>query len=432
MEEQKRGRVAALFWWVLFAIAVATCVFSFLQIRSAKTELSTIDLEMSPPTQDAAGIWQNKRTLSGVSLSYGGEASLSDDVYVTPEGFKIKSYSEKWSGEKLKEIYEEIMRNGHGSEMQYLDTVLIYPDGNERDDFNILGTQSSQEETFELYADFPAFLPVRTRYNIRSSTSELTLYNMDRYDTVELAAHTISHEYGHHFTRFYFFEDESQIMSSDYYKVRGLSAYPKAKEYDDYDLYMANYEWSILEMAAEDYVQILGSPNAKVTEDYKDVKEALAYYVRTGKELKLSQDDYFNAYPQINIFIPLAAQVPGLADYYHSFLNDGIKTKPAADPQIELSFTRSKKHYEVSWNKISGGELYTLVCYEKDGSIYRPIKTVTKDEKQTAVIGTVSQTTSRYIYTYSDGITKDDRLFKLYVMLSDGTIVSSELIEKAF
>ncbi|MHB1314755.1 MAG: hypothetical protein ACYCX2_04625 [Christensenellales bacterium] len=436
MTRQKDKKNSVLLCWIVFLAVAAIGAFMFLQQKDVVAELSAIDIAPKEPDTSGSGAWRNTSGQTGVSLEYSKNGSLSENEYITPHGFLIKSYSDVWAGEKLKEIYNEILNNGHGAELQYINSVIVYPQKREYEDSSIRGSQRSQREEFGIYFDFSAIVPRELTYSVVSSTSDITLYDMDSYQTIEEAADTISHEYGHHFTRYYFFEDESKIMSSEYYRIRGLGAYPQAREYEDYDEYMENYEWSIMEMAAEDYVQVLGSKNAKRTEDYKDIKEALSYYLKTKKEYKAGTEDYYNAFPQTNVFIPLAAQVEGLEGYFHSFLKDDFFERPAVDPQISITFARRSSHgyvyYDVSWNEIPEGALYTLVCYDRDGKIFRPVKTVEGGDNQAAVVGTASDIKGNYLHYWTDRITDEDRNFKVYVLLYNGRIVSSELIPKSF
>ncbi len=432
----KREKVSPVVFWIVFISAAVMALFAFFQHSTLALELSSLDIEEHMLDISGKGTWENNGVKEGAGIEVSANDTLSKNEYSTPDGFKIISYSNKWGGGRLKEIYKELLNNKHGVELQYVNSVIVYPKGSEYGDFDILGTQSSLDTSFDVFADYRALLPKTLKYSVISSTSDICLYNMDKYDTIEEAAKTISHEYGHHYTRHYFFRDEEDIMSSDYYKIRGLREYPKAMEYDNYEDYMKNYEWSILEMAAEDYVQILGSQNAKITYDYKDIKEQLDYNLKTNREYKKDTRDYYNAYPQINIFMPLAAQVDGLDEYYHSFIDGGYKAKPVETSKINIYFKKGYAgkyaYYDVSWNKIKNGRLYTLVCYDKNGKIFCPVKTVKNNEKQTAVIGAASGVKSGYIHYWYNEILNDERMFKVYVLLSDGAIVSSKLVSKSF
>lgn len=257
----------------VFIAAVVTAYASWEQREAYARELNAIDTTDHAVDTSGKNIWQNARVLKGGSIKTSVSEEAGNDTYVTPEGFKIISHSKKWRGEKLKEVYRELLNNAHGVELQYINSVIISPKKEEQGESAILGTQQSQDTSFEVSVNLPALIPDGASYRLDSSTSDITLYNMDSYDTIAEAARTIAHEYGHHFTRFYFFENEKDYLHSDYYKIRGLKDYSKAKIYQDAEDYQKYYEWDILEMAAEDYVQLLGSKNAKQSQKYNDISQ---------------------------------------------------------------------------------------------------------------------------------------------------------------
>lgn len=147
---------------------------------------------------------------------------------------------------------------------------------------------------------------------------------------------------------------------------------------------------------------------------------------------------YYNVYPQDNIFIPLASQVKGLDTYFHSFLKDGFTTKYKEYPDLKLKFKKSAKngytYYTVTWNAIPGlkDAMYTLLCYNTDGSLFMPVKTVMGGGKMSAVMGTPSYVSGSYIYYWSDNIPRKDRIFKVTVLLGDGTVIASKPQKKSF
>ncbi len=98
---------------------------------------------------------------------------------------------------------------------------------------------------------------------------------------------TLTHEYGHAWSLYYAHIVQQDPALTSYLQARGLAGDARIG---------SSYEWSPREMIAEDYRQLLGSPNA-----------------RSGG--------------QINTEIAPAAQVPGLA----TFLTD-VFAKPAAPP----------------------------------------------------------------------------------------------------
>jgi len=56
-------------------------------------------------------------------------AGVAKATYTAPDGFKVISYSDAWKDtDKLKSVYEELLRNKHGEEFKLLDRIYIYPE----------------------------------------------------------------------------------------------------------------------------------------------------------------------------------------------------------------------------------------------------------------------------------------------------------------
>ena len=160
---------------------------------------------------------------AGYALDQRQEETLGTYEYVTPLGFSIVSQSEKWTGEKLVKVYDELLNNKHGDEIMYISKIVIYPGPSDigLTDSNVAGTHSQERSEYRVFFDLPALVPSSMEYKIKSSLSVIELYNMDAYDDISQAARTISHEYGHHYTMFYFLQDDAAAAASDYYTLRG-------------------------------------------------------------------------------------------------------------------------------------------------------------------------------------------------------------------
>ena len=94
-------------------------------------------------------------------------------------------------------------------------------------------------------------------------------------------------------------------------------------------------------------------------------------------------------------------------------------------------------HYEITWNRPTKDRnaLYTLVCYDMDGQIFLPVRTLKGNEEPKARVGTATRTSGTTVY-YSTGmfpeVIKEDRMFRLYVLWPDGRMQSSELFHAHF
>ena len=91
-------------------------------------------------------------------------------------------------------------------------------------------------------------------------------------------------------------------------------------------------------------------------------------------------------------------------------------------------------YYEIKWDKASADPdtLYTLICYDMDGNFHSAIRTVNGDQRPIARVGKyVVQKGNANVWFPSD-VTDEDRYFRLYMMLPDGRIQSSELFYADF
>ncbi len=414
---------------VLLILVIGGAVYFYLDNEMVSGELAAIDsFEYNVTNADKGAQYE----LRGLPLTAEVKEKLNDDTYQTPHGFSIISYSEKWKGTKLIEIYDELLKNMHGDEMMYVGEVAVYSGKSQRDseDTEVAGTRSARHDKYPLFFDMPFIVPESLKYTIKPKVSVIELFNMDRYDSADQAARTIAHEYGHHYTMYYFLKDNESALESEYYQLRGIKELGREVIFADWDEYMENYEWDLYEMAAEDYVQLMGSPNAKIQREYMDKYDLL----RSGKEKydPVIDDRTVNVLPQENIYIPLADEVEGLESYYYSFIGEEKQLMPLEKADFNIKMRRKvsndRVYYNITWDKTSTDKdaLYTLVCFNSDGEPYWPVKTVRGDEEPIARVGTPSIIKGTMLHWWSDNIPDEDRIFKLYINLPDGRMQSSE------
>ena len=371
---------------------------------------------------------------AGYALNQTREETLGVYEYVTPLGFSIVSQSEKWTGEKLVEVYEELLNNEHGDEITYISKIILYPGPSDigLTDSNVAGTHSQESDEYHVFFDLPALLPPAMEYVIRADLSVIELYNMDAYDDISEAALTISHEYGHLFTMYYFLQNDAAARASEYYALRGFDGYDHDVFFDTVNEYYASHEWSIYEIAAEDYVQLMGSDTGKKTEEFPDIYD-LATANNGGDYLGTYDDSIFNVFPQENINIPLADEVEGLRSYFYAFIKT-VNEQPAIE-SADFNFTVTQQtsfgytYYEIAWDKTSEDPdtLYTLVCYDAEGNPYSAVRTIHGDEEAVAHVGAYAAIVGSQLVIYSNDVPNAPRYFRLYVILPDGTMQSSTL-----
>ena len=415
---------------VLFAAFVAAGIYFYISYSDQSEVLGSIDTTKYEASIEPDGVWENDIELIGKSISELDTEIEKEAYYYAPNGLQIKCMAGEWNG-RLKSVYEELLNNAHGSEIDYLRNITLKPDSSV--DGSTLGDY--HEETSVLTAAI-AFNPLISSKYISFTTVNygyINIYYMNDYTEVKEFAHTLSHEYGHHFTYQHFFTgDNEDREKSEYYAIRGLADYPDALEYTDYDEYLKMHAWDIDEIAAEDYVQLLGSSTGREIGEYMDIYEAL--FSPDMEYICDIQTYHYNVFGQENPVIPTAEQVEGLEYYYHSFLDKGYVEKYTEYPAIVIDAERKrsngKTHYELTWNAFDAGGsevIYTVVCYDADGNFYSAIKTVSGDEELSAVIGTPTRRKGNWIYWWNDGTMDEDRIIRvLAYIVDDGIIVGSQ------
>ena len=116
------------------------------------------------------------------------------------------------------------------------------------------------------------------------------------------------------------------IQESTYYNLRQLYKYPEVNGEAGYEEQI--HRWSVFEIAAEDYLQLLGSPTGKRITHYLDINQKTGN--TTYQPVNTAGRFNYNAIPQENWNIPLASQVEGLYQYFLSFLEESSYTAVAA------------------------------------------------------------------------------------------------------
>ena len=358
------------------------------------------------------------------------------------------SYSEAWDEKNLEALCGELLQNIHGSELDYLAEVIVYGESDEE----ILGLHESTEMPIDIPIRLFKLTPSIFTYSLPNNMSVLSLQNGDEYTTPEQMAITLSHEYGHHFTLYYFKleGDDAEIENDAYFETRyidGLGIRYKSEDMDDWDEYLENHMWYLIEIAAEDYVYLMGSPNTKRTMEYLDTLDILKLGVN-GKDDKvdeyydLASQNFFNSSPHENAAIPLPQYVEGLPELFYGAINMDAPDLPAVSEAQDINIKVSrrtkyeKSYYSISWDKPWGTDdvIYTLVAYDENDNLLGPIKSIKGDESAKAYIGSVPYSRGNSYYWYdSDGWTDEGFLrLRIIVTFSDGTAAVSPAVDRSF
>ncbi len=350
-------------------------------------------------------------------------------AWVAPEGFTLLSHSEAWDDEKLEQLYEELKKNRHGEELLTLHQVVVYAEADEYALASHAQDIAQAQVRFEHPAMPPGFLVPWSR-----DVSVINLFDGDTYTTVESMAHSLSHEYGHLYTFYHMFPGGSPAGTE--YAVMRQSAENGLIEETDYSVaaYLENHHRYLVEVAAEDYVQLMGSPTTRQVIDIPDVRQLLG-----GAEYPdpVLFDSANNWCPQENMTLPLANAVPGLAEYYYGFVEETPPVLAAKQP-MEIGIVsatsnydledgyHSFTHYTLSWDTPYPGAIYTLICREAGDDFYFPVKTVRPGQRATATIGTVAVESAEYVTWLYDEIDSGEKEFLVVALLEDLSFQLSE------
>jgi hypothetical protein len=197
----------------------------------------------------------------------------------------------------------------------------------------------------------------------------------------------------------------------------------------------------LVEIAAEDYIQLMGSPTTRQVVDFVDVRQII-----NGAERPTNLRGARNAFPQENLMIPLANNVPGLKEYFFSFIDTEPQVPMEEKQEVTLQIRRNSiefhltagyrtfTHYVITWNTPYDNTVYTLVCYDPDDYTGWgiPIKTVRPGQNASAVIGEYVVERGNQVESLDDGLASGTKVFIVVVMLPDGTFYLSEKLEHSF
>ncbi|MDB5084962.1 MAG: hypothetical protein JWN30_1848, partial [Bacilli bacterium] len=346
-------------------------------------------------------------------------------IHPTPS-LTISSYSPSWgTPQELQQIYEELLRNKHGKELALLRSIVIY-DGYPN------GAGEAGEYHFTAATDLMG--------HVQMQPGQIDIYGGHDRTTIQAIARTLAHEYGHHVTHFYTIQEDGITLTdpnkwkqTTFSRLRGLDT--------DFRVGLEDkpHRWQIPEIAAEDYVELFGSPNAKIPTPFNSRLD-LAQKGGTLDAVKWSGMMY-NVSPQENFDLPLAAQVPAEFEWLNRCLEGNSTTdfsasnnfSPAIAPALALK-TVSLQGAEgflvtLSWNgSKNANDFYTLVSWKDGDDLPEPIATKNGSEQLTAKYGSLVLRKANEIITYKDPNAKGVHHFIVYLIDHNGwTVASNEL-----
>ncbi|GAW31272.1 S-layer homology domain-containing protein [Carboxydocella sp. JDF658] len=282
-------------------------------------------------------------------------------IYTAPDGKEIVSLSSAWSDPgKLQALYYELKNNVHGKEWDYLGGVVIYPD-------YPLGRGVGGLYVPELGWDSRGQRYVTPKRPI-------FLFGGDEQTELADVAKTMAHEYGHHFTVYYFWTKYGVTFDNywrtPWYDIRQGIRDPRVNN--------GSHAWDPAEIAADDYAQLFGSPQAR---QFTKFTSQFGYFSSSS----------YNLSPQENLALPLAAQVPGLEAYWRQLAGLPAATnQPPKPPQLALtgSGQDERGHYlTFSWSQAVDDRYpasleYTLVYHGPNDTLAAPVAYTFGDNRE--------------------------------------------------
>ena len=430
---------ATLLFAVLAVIALTAGVFTFLRVRADLELISKIEPDIAAAEEFCAAdhpVSENEEVVKALSQDYSKVPTDDKYVFVSPEGIVFHSNCDAWNEENLKDLYRELLRNRHGDEINTLEEVVVYP---QADEF-AAATHQQTTRTTEFKLHLPCMPSDRPLFRVYDSAGVITLYDGSTLTTAAQMASSLSHEYGHHYTFTYMFSDTHRsrdFYRTDYARLRGLTDKNSRTDTSDSEEYFKNHRDYLVEIAAEDYVVLMGSPASRDVSEYKDVREQANGEVSNPYLTR-------NANPQENMLLPMATDVPGLADYFYGFIGEEAP-EPLPDRDFHITLTPYSASYDlvigyttyvnytVEWDKLYGDDaVYTLISCGDDEDMYWAIRTVTGDEDASATIGAVAFDYGTGVNVYDDKLAQGTRTFIVTVILPDGRICVSEPLKYTF
>ena len=181
---------------VLIVAALGIGIFYFIHYTNDVNTMEAIDTTKYEIKLSREDYWINPHEAAGKPITDARESSLNQTTYVTPEGFTITSESAAWQKEALAAIYEELLNNQCGPELQYLKKIVLYAGPYDKFEALAGGEYSMEEAPVEVAVDFNALIDDRSHRFAYLTYGIINLYDMDNHANVLEISRTLAHEYG--------------------------------------------------------------------------------------------------------------------------------------------------------------------------------------------------------------------------------------------
>ena len=418
----------------LIVVLVISIGFLTLFISKLNTIKDLVEVINNKPVENSLSFNNNKEKYHNDEIETINYLAGNKNEYVYKDIHFLTSVN-GWDEERLEEVAEEFFLNKHGEEMRYVEAVVI----NAGDGMYCYGNQEDIYIHYQAPITLFNFIPEDSKYNIAGKRSLLYVDNVSETLTTNDIAQSLSIAYGRHFVNYHMnIEGIEEDRDTEYFKLRANENDNIRLEITDNDDYINNYIWYLEEIAAHDYMFLMGSDNANRTlrgfvgaryyiDSVDEAYPAIAAYYRNAR----------NITPHINVSLTLPDKVDGLSEYFYSFVNDDVPEYSGNQPMGDLNFKLKTKPSRSNFKKISY-ELSWDTPYDDDEILYSVIKYDMNDKVevfQAHVIGNNEPSTLldksknfRLYNTFYEYDMRTDQEFKIRIIASfpDGTITISE------
>jgi len=346
------------------------------------------------------------------------------------------SVTDAWDESMLTKLADELYANIHGEEINYVDKVVVLGSSDDA-----AGSHSTSMYTYPVPISCYGFFPEYSSFQSSYEKSTIFLYGVDDETTIEDVAPVLSHEYGHHYTIYYFgLTGDNEDKESRYYELRSVDNKKISTNRETYTDYYDHHKWYLLEIAAEDYVYLMGSPSTqRILEFYDNYDKYNLLKDRQYDVLDENDYDYTwckNGAPHENVELPMPVQVEGLGEYFYSFVDEeytfDYDLMNIGDLNLSMTYVPAiQSQHKFTWRQPYADSeiLYTLIVYDMDDNILAMVKTTHGDQKALAHLGLFywGEIANPYydsvIFTYETG---KEMKARVSITFPDGSVIISD------
>jgi len=401
--------------------------------------------------EDIEKLDKNKNTYSQLSLAYTNERvqssyKLNNFSYLMAykkeyvyKDIHFLTSCEDWDNSMLSSAGNELYQNIHGDEIKYIEAVILEQGSGIH--------YSSNYESIYDFNEIPlyifGFLPENSCFYDTYEKGILYIYNVDSETTASDIAQALSTAYGYHYVHYYFgLNGSSKDKDTEYYKLRSAGSSELKVNFIDNEDYLENSKWFLYEVAANDYMYLMGSPSARKTKTFGPFTDDTMFFAEINEALKHNFQYCLNATPHSNVSLEMPHRVDGLADYFYSFIDaetpEFTVHEPIGDLNMRAEPDSRMKNIKIYWDTPykDSNVIYTLVAYDSSNEIVSIVNTINGTQEghgtftEKYEFGILTGSVNRLYYYITQNFKEDNiRIFRVLITFPDKTVeVSDPLI----